>query len=180
MPAKPDLLLFLFLLLSAVVFYEAFELYRQLQYNRSLQHIESLKPEDDSDPRLVAAKANRYAGQGNWRRAVRLYTKTLANAEGQLRQKMAYNLGTLYLIEASKRWQQLGVWDYARVVTLLGLARQNLREAVRLDPKDLNARFNLEYALRIQPPPREHQPAKWQGHKSSVFATLPGAPQGAP
>ncbi len=181
MIARLDPFILLFLGLMAAGLHEGHELFRHLQYNRSLHHPDTLEIEDGTDPRLVAAKANFQASRGNWHQAIQLYLNAKAKATtGELRQKLAYNLGTLYLREASKSWQQLGVWDYSRVVTLLGLARDNLREAVRLDPEDLNARFNLEYAFRIQPPPRERQPAKWQGHKSSVFATLPGAPQGGP
>ncbi len=180
MIARFDPIVLALLGLVAAGLFQGYELYQDDRYNRRLRQIDTVKTEDDTDPRLMAAKAGRLASAGQWHKAVRLTLQAKAKAEGRIRQKLAYNLGTLYLHEAAKHWQQSGVWDYSRVVTLLGLARENLREAVRLDPDDLNARYNLEYALRIQPPPRESQPAKWQGHKSSVFATLPGAPRGGP
>jgi len=150
------------------------------RFDQALQQIAGIDPEQLRDPRLLAARANLEAQKGHWQKALQLDTEALPLARGKVKQKLAYNLGTLYLQEASKRWQHSGVWEYSRVVTLLGLARENLREAVRLDPTDLDARYNLELALRIQPPPRERQPAKWQGHKASVFATLPGLPRGGP
>lgn len=170
----------LILLLVLAGFHAALQYHQATRFNQSLRQIASLDPEQLRDPGLLAARANFEAQKGHWQKAVQLDTKALPLAKGKVRQKLAYNLGTLYLQEASKRWQHSGVWDYSRVVSLLGLARENLREAVRLDPTDLDARYNLELALRIQPPPRERQPAKWQGHKASVFATLPGLPQGGP
>jgi len=170
----------LLILLIVAGIHEGLRLYQKRQYNRTLRHLDILQIKHDTDPRLIAGKANQLAAKGQWQQALQWYVKTLPSTQGEVRQKLTYNLGTLYLTEAARRWQQLGVWDYSRVVTLLGLARESLRESVRLDPRDLNARYNLEYALRLQPPPREHPPANWQGHKSSVFATLPGAPQGGP
>jgi len=160
--------------------WEGLKLSRASAYNRALAAIDRLVPDAQTEPELLAAKANRYAQEGQWELAVRLYAQAWPKAKGALRQRLSYNLGTLYLREAAKLWNQQGVWAYSRVITLLGLAREHLREAVRLDPDDLNARYNLEYALRITPPPREREPAKWQGTKSSVFALLPGPPSGGP
>lgn len=160
--------------------WEGVQLYRAIHHNRALAHIDSLQPDAQTKPDLLVAKANRYIQQGKLQLALRLYTQALPRTEGRLKQKLSYNLGTLYLREAAGLWNRQGVWAYSRVITLLGLARDHLREAVRLDPDDLNARYNLEYALRITPPPREREPAKWQGTKTSVFATLPGLPQGGP
>ncbi|GAB6068854.1 hypothetical protein JCM13664_21750 [Methylothermus subterraneus] len=170
----------IFLGLGAAAGWEGFQAYRALRYNRALAEIHSLQPDAHTAPELLAAKANRYAQEGKLEAALRLYNQALPRASGALKQKLSYNLGTLYLREAAGLWNRQGVWAYPRVVTMLGLAREHLREAVRLDPKDLNARYNLEYALRIAPPPREREPAKWQGTKASLFSTLPGLPHGGP
>lgn len=168
------------LALGAAAGGEGLALYRASLYNRALAAIDRLEPDAQTAPELLAAKANRYAQEGRPEPAIRLYIQALPRAQGILRQRLSYNLGTLYLREAAGLWNRQGVWAYSRVVTLLELAREHLREAVRLDPQDLNARYNLEYALRITPPPREREPAKWQGTKSSVFALLPGLPHGGP
>lgn len=168
------------LILGAAAGWEGIQLYQVIRYNRALTHIDRLQPEGQTEPELLAAKANRYVQEGRLEQAMRLYIQALPRAEGVLRQKLSYNLGTLYLREAAQYWNRQGVWAYSRVVTLLGLAREHLREAVRLAPDDMEARYNLEYALRITPPPREREPAKWQGTKASVFAILPGLPQGGP
>ena len=171
------MLILLLFFLAGMAVLEGYRLYQDQRFNRILNNGGS---EAATDPVLIAACANHLAEQGQWQQAVQLYHRILPQSQGQLKPLLHYNLGTLYLREAAQRWHKLGVWDYSRVVTLLGLAREHLREAVRLDPADLNARYNLEYALRIQPPPRERQPSKWRGHKQSVFATLPGIPKGGP
>ncbi len=166
------------LVTTAAAAWEGWRLYRDWRYDRQLRQLsDRSKPQD---PRLQAALANRLAAQGRWQQAVQIDTRLLPHAGASLKPRLHYNLGTLYLQEAARRWNRAGVWDYAHVVTLLGLAREHLRAAVRLDPDDLDAAYNLEYALRIQPPPRERQPSKWRGHKQSVFATLPGMPKGGP
>lgn len=165
---------------ATAIGWEGWRLYRDWRYDHLLSRLEQTDAERLSDPRLLAAKANRLAAQGKWQQAVRIYTRLLPAAEPPLQARLHYNLGTLYLQQAAARWHRAGVWDYSHVVTLLGLAREHLRAAARLDPDDLDAAYNLEYALRIQPPPRERQPSKWRGHKQSVFATLPGIPKGGP
>lgn len=160
--------------------WEGIQVYRAVCHNQVLANIANLQPTANTKPDLLAAKANWYVQTGQTESALRLYTQALSQAEGELKQKLNYNLGTLYLEQAADLWNRQGVWAYSRVITLLSLARDYLREAVRLDPEDLNARYNLEYALRITPPPREREPAKWQGTKASIFAILPALPQGGP
>lgn len=175
------LLAAIFLALIVIAAWQGIQIYRAALNNQALAQIDALQPDSQTPPALLAAKANRYAQQNKLPLALRLYTQALSKVEeGGLKQKIVYNLGTLYLREADRYWDRQGVWAYSRVVTLLGLAREYLREAVRLDPQNPNARYNLEYALRITPPPREREPANWQGSKASLFSTLPGLPQGAP
>ncbi len=175
--AVTTVLILILSLLTGAAAVEGYALYRDYRFNRILRE-GGVKT--GGDPLLSAAYANRLADRGHWQQAVRIYNRILPESPDGLKPRLQYNLGTLYLQEAARRWHKRGVWDYSRVVTLLGLAREHLREAVRLDPTDLEARYNLEYALRIQPPPRERQPSKWRGHKQSVFATLPGMPKGGP
>jgi mxaK protein len=98
----------------------------------------------------------------------------------ELQVKALYNLATLYLKDAAQRWNARGVLDAAHVGTEIELAKENYREALRLQPGNWAARFNLEYAFRITPPPKEKAKADFQGSKSSVFSTLPGLPGGGP
>ncbi len=166
--------------LLAYTTWEGFKLWETAQFNQALAQIDSITVKDQANPILIAAKANWHDRRGNTMEALRLYNQILPRTQGKLRANLAYNLGSLYLREAANYWNQSGVWAYSRVQTLLGLARQYLREAVRLDPSNRDACYHLEYALRITLPPREREASKWQGTKASVFATMPGIPKGGP
>jgi mxaK protein len=171
---------FLLVLLLAGVVYEGCELYRAERYGRLLAAPERIEVDDDTPPPLIFAKAETLDRAGDRTEAQRLYGSILHKGDDRLRERVRYNLGTLYLREAAQIWNARGVLEYARVNTLAALARDNLREAVRLNPDNWDARFNLEYAHRITPPPKEREKADWHGSKSSVFATLPSLPGGAP
>lgn len=157
-----------------------YELIANAGLNRSLSQIETITVEDNSPPLLLIGKANWLDRQGQTEEAIRLLHRALSRADQTVKSKISYNLGTLYLREASKNWNRSGVWAYSRVLTLLTLARDHLRESLRLDPANLDARYHLEYALRITLPPREREASKWHGNKTSVFATVPGIPKGNP
>jgi mxaK protein len=94
--------------------------------------------------------------------------------------RIRYNLGSLYLKDAAKIWKKNGLSEYIRINTLLGAAKDNLRESLSIEPSNWQARFNLEYAERITPPPKERPKNDFQGNKGSVFATLPTIPGGGP
>jgi mxaK protein len=60
------------------------------------------------------------------------------------------------------------------------MAEQSLRQGVVNNPQHWQARFNLEYVLRIRPPAKLVEDADWQGQKASVHAIMPGIPSGRP
>jgi mxaK protein len=136
--------------------------------------------EPDTPARLVFAKAWWLAREGHWQDAQKLYRGLSGSAASELRERASYNLGTLYLEQAAALWNPRGVLEYTAVTTLVELAKDSLREALRLNPGNLAARYNLEYAYRITPPPKEKPKADFKGSKPSVFATMPGIPGGGP
>jgi mxaK protein len=136
--------------------------------------------DEDTAPEVVLAKAQALDRQGDYQEALRLYHTIRSDPSPTFRQRVHYNMGTIYLREAASLWNARGVLEYARVNALVAMAKENLKEALRLNPDDEDARFNLEYAFRITPPPREKEKANWQGTKSSVYSTLPGIPGGGP
>lgn len=160
--------------------YQGHALYRDAGYNRLLAHPEQIQLDDDSAPLLVFAKAHEMERAGNHSEAQRLYSVILREGDDAFRAAARYNLGSVYLRQAATVWNAVGVLEYARVNTLVALAKENLREALRLEPDNGDARFNLEYAHRITPPPKERDKADWHGTKSSVFSSLPAIPEGAP
>lgn len=155
-------------------------LLRAAWFDQQLQEAGSIAVDESSDPELVFAKAFAAAAGGDHAAAYRWYGTLLEVADVGLRQRVRYNLGTLYLRDAARLWNARGVLEYVRVNTLVAAAKEHLRMAVRLNPGDEDARFNLEYAYRITPPPKERPKENFQGSKGSVFATLPSIPGGGP
>lgn len=119
-------------------------------------------------------------GVGDRQKARAVYDMLLNQPDTSIRTLAHFKLGTLYLEEVAPVWNALGVLEYAKVTTGVALAKEHLRAALRLEPGHWEARYNLEYAERITPPPREPGQSHWHGSKSSVFATLPSLPGGAP
>jgi len=129
---------------------------------------------------LLVARAEYLERTGQRQEARAIYDMLLHRSGTEVKVLAHYKLGTLDLAEAAPIWHAVGVLEYSRVNTLVALAKEHLRAALRLQPDHWEARYNLEYAERITPPPREQDKAKWQGSKSSLFATLPSLPGGAP
>lgn len=180
LPRRVSLLLALTLTFSAVAVREAWIIGRLGAENRRMAMPESIKPGRDSGPELVFAAAFHQQRQGNVQEALRLYSSLMESADADLRKRIRYNISTIYLADAAKLWNSVGVVEHARISTLVELAKTGFRDVLRSDPGNWDARFNLEYACRITPPPKETEKGDWRGEKTSVFATLPALPGGGP
>jgi mxaK protein len=160
--------------------YEGFQLWRASSYNRQLKEPATIAVGPSTPPQLIFAAAQFKDQQGHYQEALRLYNAIENAGDDELRKRVLFNIATIYLREAAKTWNAVGVLEHARVATLVELAKQKYRAVLRLDPGHWDARYNLEYAFRITPPPKEHAKGDFQGNKSSVFATLPALPGGGP
>ena len=160
--------------------YEGLEWSRFQRYNRALADPARIAVQDDTAPELVFAAARAQAERGNPQDALRLYNSVAREPPPEFRERVHYNVANLHLREAAPIWNAVGVLEHARVAMLVELAKENYRAALRLNPDDWDARYNLEYAHRITPPPKERAKSDFQGSKSSVFATMPSLPGGGP
>ena len=170
------------LLLSAtgIAIQSGIQLHELESRNRLLATPERIEINHESDPHLIFAKAYQLQLAGDPLEAIRLYGTLLQQGDTHFRARVRYNLGTLYLRDAAKLWKDRGLLEYVRINTLLSAAKDNLRESLTLNPEQWDARYNLEYAYRITPPPKERPKNDFQGNKGSVFATLPSIPGGGP
>ena len=177
----PPWLLWPALLLSlAGAIHAGYALFTLNQHNRLLETPEQIVAGDDTDPVLIFAKAHQLQQQGAPLEALSLYGGIQQLGDGDFRARVHYNLGTLYLRDAARLWKDRGLLEYVRINTLLAASKEHLREALVLNPELWDARYNLEYAFRITPPPKERPKNDFQGNKGSVFATLPSIPGGGP
>ncbi|MEY4684307.1 MAG: hypothetical protein RLZ25_766 [Pseudomonadota bacterium] len=149
------------------------------ELNAELEDPEHIVLSEDASPELIFTRAH-WLESRDPLEAIRLYGSILQRSPPEQMARIRYNLGSLYLKDAAKIWKKNGLSEYIRINTLLGAAKDNLRESLMLDPSNWQARFNLEYAERITPPPKERPKNDFQGNKGSVFATLPTIPGGGP
>lgn len=168
------------LLTLAGALHGAYALFTLNEHNRLLETPERIVITDEADPVLVFAKAHHLQQQGDPLEAIRLYGGIQQRGDDDFRSRVHYNLGTLYLRDAARLWKDRGLLEYVRINTLLAAAKEHLREALVLNPEFWDARYNLEYAYRITPPPKERPKNDFQGNKGSVFATLPSILGGGP
>lgn len=168
------------LALLGLAAYQGLEWSRLERNDRALAEPARIAVGDETEPELVFAAARAQAGRGNTPEALRLYNTLVRVGPPEFRARVHYNIGNLYLGEAAPLWNAVGVLEYARVDALVALAKESYRAALRLNPDAWDARYNLEYAHRITPPPKERAKSDFQGSKSSVFATLPSLPGGGP
>jgi mxaK protein len=177
---SPALIRALLALLLAGAGYESYALYRISHDNRLIADRAGIEINEATAPELVFAKAYETARTGDRQEALHLYGTLLYRGDKRFQARVRYNLGTLYLQDAAALWNAKGVLEYVRVNTLVAAAKENFREALRLKPDHWDARYNLEYAYRITPPPKEKPKSDFKASKGSVYATIPSLPGGGP
>ena len=103
------------------------------------------RPGEFAEARFAHALA--LARSGGYEAALPAY-KALAQREtGPLRAAALYNLGNLHLRQALRN----GPAGAAGALPLVELAKQSYRDALRADPGNWDARYNLERALALAP-----------------------------
>ena len=160
--------------------YQGYLLYRLEALNHAIANPDLVEVDENTLDALVFSKAMHLDHTGNSIEASRLYARLRNSQDRDLRTRAFHNLGAIYLRDGAKHWNERGVLDYAYDSSQVELAKENFREALRLDPGDWDARFNLEYAWRITPPPKERPKSDFKATKPSVYSTLPGLPGGGP
>jgi mxaK protein len=167
-------------ILACAAVYHGVAIYRHQALNFAMANPDDINLDENTPAILIFAKAWHLDKSGHPAEAIRLYSSLINVEDTSLRARALHNLATIYLKDAAQRWNAHGVLEAPHVSTDVELAKQYYRESLRLDPGSWDSRFNLEYAYRITPPPKEKAKADFQGSKSSVFSTLPGLPGGGP
>ncbi len=91
-----------------------------------------------------------------------------------------YNLGNIYLEQAIELAESMQINE---ATSLASLAKQAYRQALALDSKNWDAKYNLEVAMRLLPEMdrltmEEDEPVPQE--KAKLWATVPGFPRGLP
>ena len=101
---------------------------------------------DSSLPQARLAQALTLARAGQFTPALKMY-KSLLETRDEVRLPALYNLGNLNMREALKN----GQGEAQRYLPLIELAKQSYRDELRSNPRDWDARYNLERALWLSP-----------------------------
>ena len=134
-------------LLAAVAVASALRLAQAERVDQAIARATAPAATDRDVPEARFAQALALGAAGHYEPALRAH-KALAQAEhGSLREAALYNLGNLHLREALKA--RAASPDAA--APLVELAKQSYRDALRADPADWDARYNLERALQLAP-----------------------------
>ena len=177
----PVYLWIMLLLLTIYAGFKVIDIVNLWSLNKQIANPESIsEPYSELPEPLIFAKAWQLNLEDDYQQALRLYNQLEQSKDQQLLESARYNMATTYLQQAAKLWNAKGVYEYEQINTLLDLAEQTFRQVLLNQPQHWQARYNLEFALRIRPPNQEQEEADWQGHKTSVHAIMPGIPAGGP
>ena len=160
----------------------------RLSYNNAIEDPQQLVDQTELTPELMLIRAWHLQQQGKHQQALALYHSITQsplknNIQANLQpilETAHYNIGVINLNQAAEHWNEKGVWAYAEVIAPLNQAKQAFKTVLRDNPQHWNARYNLDYALRITPPPKQKDPQGMTESRSSVHAILPGQPRGGP
>ena len=123
-------------------------------------------------PQAQLAQAITLAKAGKFTAAMKAY-KALLDAPDEVRLPALYDLGNLNMREALKN----GQGEAQRALPLIELAKQSYRDALRSNPGDWDARYNLERALWLSPEYDDPMLQRNQApvHSEHAMSTVQGA-----
>lgn len=177
----------LLLLLLAVlgVIWSSNALYQAKQYH---QHLRENTPQNIMADDAIFADAVYWARHGKNEKSIKLYAEAASSLNINTRKNANYNMANLYLREANKLLEIRGFAAWDEVTPLLAMAKEGYREALRLDPGWLNAKYNYELVLRIAPTIEsatsrqkpEDDEKKDTEEVPEGWPSIPGFPRGMP
>lgn len=133
--------------LAIAVALDGLRLARDERVNQAIARATAPAAADLVVPEARFAHAVQLAASGRYDAALAAEKAFLQQAPERLHEGMQYDLGNLHLREALRARRA----DPGGALPLVELAKQSYRDALRADPFDWDARYNLERALALAP-----------------------------
>lgn len=169
--------------LSGALYY-AQALYDVYQENERIRQLLSGKEVELSEvitghPELRLARALFLKQKHRYDEALSTLSLIMDKGDRWFQAQIRYNLGNLYLEQAVRQVEAANVNE---ALPLTGLAKQAYRQALALDSRNWDAKYNLEVAMRLLPEMDsvtlpEEAPSRQQ---AQLWTTVPGFPRGLP
>lgn len=153
-------------------------------YNANLSH---KKLQNNAASDAVFADANYWLAHKDTEKALKLYALASSGKDANIRKAAHYNIGNIYLRQANQILNDKGWEEWDKVTPLLSIAKESYREALRLAPEWMEAKYNYELVLRLAPiiessksRRQEEEEEVTQETPPEGWPAIPGFPRGMP
>jgi mxaK protein len=167
---------------SAYQLWSLYRIHRENQWMAELSagHDLSIDKLMSSAPEVRLVRAVYLRQKQRYDEALDTLSLIVGQGDSRLQSKSRYNLGNVYLTQAMA---EVEAGRINQAAPLLTLAKQAYRQALTLDSRFWDAKYNLEVAMsllpefdRISPTEPDNDAAK----PSQMWTTVPGFPRGLP
>ena len=162
--------------------FSCFQIANSNQLITQLNQGKDIRPEQlkNSTPALQLARATYLKKKHRYKEAQAGLSKIINQGSQEIQSITRYNLGNTYLSEAIELAEAMQINE---ATALAALAKQAYRQALALDSRYWDAKYNLEVAMRLLPEMDRITMEKDDPipeKKAKLWATVPGFPRGLP
>ncbi len=167
----------------AGVLHSVYSIYRNEHINQRIDQLNRgkfVELQEHESPQLLLAWASYLKKKQRYTEAQSVLSKILNHNSREIRAITRYNLGNVYLTQAIDLAEAMQINE---AVALASLAKQVYRQALSLNSRYWDAKYNLEVAIRLLPEMdriimKQDDPLPEKQVK--LWATVPGFPRGLP
>jgi mxaK protein len=170
------------MLLSALQLWNLYRIHRENQWMTELSegHDIAIDKLVTAAPQVRLVRAVYLRQKQRYNEALDTLSLVVSQGDSRLQSQSRYNLGNVYLTQALV---EVEAGHLNQALPLLTLAKQAYRQALTLDSSFLDAKYNLELAMRLLPEFDRISPTEPDNDAtkpSQLWTTVPGFPRGLP